>query len=82
MTELMSLLYDYTLETTFSSNLYTAKYRMQKMFVDQSEHALRRALPAEALSLLDDYASALSLQQHLELEAMFQAAFFMAKALG
>lgn len=82
MTEPMSLLYDYTLETTFSSNLYTAKYRMQKMFVDQSEHALRRVLPADSLPLLKEYISALEEQQNLELEAMFQAAFSMAREPG
>lgn len=82
MTELMSLLYDYTLETTFSSNLHTARYRMQKTLVDQSEHVLRRALPADSLPLLKGYISSLDEQQNLELEAMFQAAFAMVRALG
>ncbi|WP_298025142.1 hypothetical protein [uncultured Dysosmobacter sp.] len=82
MTELMSLLYDYALETSFSSNLYTAKYRMQKIQAVQLEHSLRRALPPDVLPLLNDYISALDELQHLELEAMFQAAFSMAQDLG
>lgn len=81
MTEPMRLLYDYTLETSFSSNLHTAKYRMQKIHAGQLDHALRRALSADALPLLDDYISALENQQHMELEALFQSAFTLAMEL-
>lgn len=81
MTEPMRLLYDYTLESSFSSNLHTAKYRMQELYVSQSDRALRRALPADALPLLDDYISALEDRQHMELEALFQSAFTLAMEL-
>lgn len=81
MNEPMRLLYDYTLETSFSANLYTAKYRIQKMHVSQLDRSLRRALPADALPLLDDYISALEEQQLLEQEALFQAAFALAREL-
>lgn len=81
MTELMRLLYDHTLETTFDSNLRTAKYRMQQFQVKQLSERLRRALPPESLPLLEDYLRALDAQQMLELEAMFQAAFTLPLAL-
>lgn len=81
MTEPMRLLYDYTLETSFSANLHTARYRMQKTQVSQLARNLRKALPADTLPVLEDYLSALEYQQMLELEAMFQAAFTLPRAL-
>lgn len=81
MTELIQLLYDYTLETSFSSNLKTAKYRMQETQTNQLSADLRRVLPPETLPLLEDYLHALEGRQLLELEAMFQAAFSLVKEL-
>lgn len=81
MTEPMQLLYDYILETSFSSNLKTAKYRMQETHASQLATDLRRALPPETLPLLEDYLHALEGRQLLELEAMFQAAFTLPRAL-
>ncbi len=75
MTEPMCLLYDHVLETSFASNLRTAKYRLQETHVKQLARNLRDALPAEALPLLDEYLFALDGQQLMELEVMFQAAF-------
>ena len=75
MNEAMRLLYDHTLDTSFSAHLHTEKYRMQEMQVNQLSADLRRKFPADVLPLLEDYLHALEGQQLLELEAMFQAAF-------
>ena len=82
MTEAMRLLYNYTLDNQFLSCLYTQEYRFADVLADRLTDKLRQALPGENRALLGKYQDAVTEQQRLELEAMFQAAFSLAKELG
>lgn len=82
MTEAMRLLYNYTLDNRFLSCLCTQEYRFADVLADRLTDKLRQALPGENRALLEKYQDAVTEQQRLELEAMFQAAFSLAKELG
>ena len=45
MTELMQLLYNYTLETEFRTQLHTDSYRIKKLNTDQLNRQLHHTLP-------------------------------------
>ena len=73
MTELMQLLYNYTLETEF---------RIKKLNTDQLDRQLHHTLPENLQPLLESYQGALSSQQSTELEAMFLAALSLTRRLA
>lgn len=81
MTELMQILYDYTVETSFPANLHTSRYQVQKFNADQLDRQLRQALPEDLQPMLNSYQDALYAQQESELEAMFLSALALAKSL-
>ena len=53
MTELMQLLYNYTLETEFRTQLHTDSYRIKKLNTDQLNRQLHHTLPETLHPLLD-----------------------------
>ena len=81
MTELMQLLYNYTLETEFRTQLHTYSYRIKKLNTDQLDRQLRQALPKDLLPLFDSYQTAVNGRQESELEAMFLSAWTLARSL-
>ena len=82
MTELMQLLYNYTLETEFRTQLHTDSYRIKKLNTDQLDRQLHHTLPENRQPLLESYQDALSSQQSTELEAMFLAALSLTRRLA
>ena len=82
MKEPMRLLYNHVLDNTFNAYLCTQEYRSADVLADRLTDKLRQALPGENRVLLEKYQDAVTEQQRLELEAMFQAAFSLAKELG
>ena len=82
MKEPMRLLYNHVLDNTFNAYLCTQEYRSADVLADRLTDKLRQAPPGENRVLLEKYQDALTEQQRLELEAMFQAAFSLAKELG
>ena len=82
MTELMQLLYNYTLETEFRTQLHTDSYRIKKLNTDQLDRQLPHTLPENLQPLLESYQDALSSQQSTELEAMFLAALSLTRRLA
>ena len=82
MKEPMRLLYNHVLDNTFNAYLCTQEYRSADVLADRLTDKLRQALPGENRALLEKYQDAVTEQQRLELKAMFQAAFSLAKELG
>ena len=82
MKEPMRLLYNHVLDNTFNAYLCTQEYRSADVLADRLTDKLRQALPGENRALFEKYQDAVTEQQRLELEAMFQAAFSLAKELG
>ena len=82
MIELMQLLYNYTLETEFRTQLHTDSYRIKKLNTDQLNRQLHHTLPENLQPLLESYQDALSSQQSTELEAMFLAALSLTRRLA
>ena len=76
MTELMQLLYNYTLETEFRTQL------IKKLNTDQLDRQLHHTLPENLQPLLESYQDTLSSQQSTELEAMFLAALSLTRRLA
>ena len=81
MTEPMWVLYHYTTETSFQALLQNDRYHMRQTEAGQVLDQLRRRLPDDLRALLDSYEAAVSQQQHLELEAMFESAFTLRRNL-
>ena len=82
MTELMQLLYNYTLETEFRTQLHTDSYRIKKLNTDQLDRQLHHPLPEHLQPLLESYQDTLSSPQSTELEAMFLAALSLTRRLA
>lgn len=82
MKEPMRLLYNHVLDNIFNAYLCTQEYRFADVLADRLTDKLRQAPPGENRALLEKYQDAVTEQQRLELEAMFQAAFSLAKELG
>ena len=55
MIELMQLLYNYTLETEFRTQLHTDSYRIKKLNTDQLDRQLHHTLPGNLQPLLESY---------------------------
>ena len=82
MTDVMQLLFDHTMETSFTKRLGgDPAYRRAKNLVGRLEDTLRRSLSAEGQDTLEQYQDALAEREDLELEAMFLCALDLAREL-
>nr|WP_325299292.1 hypothetical protein [uncultured Dysosmobacter sp.] len=81
MTELMQVLYDYTLNTGFTAILSCEEYRSLNALLDRLGGRLRQELAADTWDTLTKYQDALAEQRDTELEAMFRATYAMCKEL-
>jgi hypothetical protein len=81
MTDLMQLLYQYTLETGFTCRLNTREYRDLGGLIDRLAAQLQQKLDSDTWDTLGKYQDALAEQRDAELEALFLAALDTAKAL-
>ena len=79
MTGTMQALYDYTLENRFSAFLTGRDYAEADSLAEALLNALRGELPQPQRERLDRLSDALMEQRDLELEAMFQAAWSVAR---
>lgn len=81
MTELMQVLYDYTLNTGFTAILSCEEYRSLNALLDRLGGRLRQELAVDTWDTLTKYQDALAEQRDTELEAMFRATYAMCKEL-
>ena len=79
MTATMQALYDYTLENRFTAFLTGRDYAEADSLAEALLNALRGELPQPQRERLDRLSDALMEQRDLELEAMFQAAWSVAR---
>ncbi|MCI6568617.1 MAG: hypothetical protein ACI4O6_02360 [Dysosmobacter sp.] len=79
MTGTMQALYDYTLENRFTAFLTGRDYAEADSLAEALLNALRGELPQPQRERLDRLSDALMEQRDLELEAMFQAAWSVAR---
>lgn len=79
MTGIMQALYDYTLENRFTAFLTGRDYAEADSLAEALLNALRGELPQPQRERLDRLSDALMEQRDLELEAMFQAAWSVAR---
>lgn len=79
MTGTMQALYDYTLENRFTAFLTGRDYAEADSLAEALLNALRGELPQPQWERLDRLSDALMEQRDLELEAMFQAAWSVAR---
>ena len=75
----MQALYDYTLENRFTAFLTGRDYAEADSLAEALLNALRGELPQPQRERLDRLSDALMEQRDLELEAMFQAAWSVAR---
>lgn len=81
MTDLMETLYDYTLVSRFPAYLNTEACRGTDIPLTQHANTLCQELPQGLRQTFDKYLEAADERHELELEAMFQAAFSVAREL-
>ena len=79
MTGTMQALYNYTLENRFTAFLTGRDYAEADSLAEALLNALRGELPQPQRERLDRLSDALMEQRDLELEAMFQAAWSVAR---
>lgn len=79
MTGTMQALHDYTLENRFTAFLTGRDYAEADSLAEALLNALRGELPQPQRERLDRLSDALMEQRDLELEAMFQAAWSVAR---
>ena len=79
MTGTMQALYDYTLENRFTAFLTGRDYAEADSLAEALLNALRGELPQPQRERLDRLSDALMEQRDLVLEAMFQAAWSVAR---
>lgn len=79
MTGTMQALYDYTLENRFTAFLTGRDYAEADSLAEALLNAIRGELPQPQRERLDRLSDALMEQRDLELEAMFQAAWSVAR---
>ena len=79
MTGIMQALYDYTLENRFTAFLTGRDYAEADSLAEALLNALRGELPQPQRERLDRLSDTLMEQRDLELEAMFQAAWSVAR---
>ena len=81
MTGTMQALYDYTLENRFTAFLTGRDYAEADSLAEALLNALRGELPQPQRERVDRLSDALMEQRDLELEAMFQAAWSVAREI-
>lgn len=81
MTAIMELLYEYTQDYCVEGFLDRRAYGMAQLMEEKNLTALKTGLSSERLSALERYQQAQEDSRSLELEAMFLAAFSVAREL-
>lgn len=82
MTDVMQLLFDHTMETSFTNHLAgDPAYRRAQNLAGRLEDTLRRSLGPQDQDTLEQYQDALAQREDLELEAMFLCALDLARKL-
>lgn len=82
MTDLMQCIYDYVLNTRFTSYLCTDPYRDLDIPLQSGLDHLTQALTEPQRASLRVYLETLEQQRDLELEAMFQAGFSVCREMA
>ena len=81
MTDLMQLLYEYTESDLAPSYLPPREYQEVSQLTARLSRQLRSLLPSDDWNTVGKYEDAAAQLHDLELEAMFQAAFSLAREL-
>lgn len=81
MTDSLQALYEYTLERRLSAFLLSDNYRDAGDLFHWQRHILEQDLPQAQKDILEKLCDALYEQRNIELEAMFQAAWHVAREL-
>ena len=81
MTDLMQLLYDYTLNTGFTNRLNTGAYRSLETLTEGLAGKLQKKLAGDTWDTLEKYQDALAEQRDLELQAMFLSTLALSREL-
>ena len=81
MTDLMELLYEYTQDRRFAGFLDRRAYEAAERMEEKNLTALKAGLSSERLEALGRYQDACKERHAMELEALFQAAFSVAREL-
>lgn len=81
MTDSLQALYEYTLERRLSAFLLSDNYRDASDLFHRHRHILEQDLPQAPKDILEKLCDALYEQRDIELEAMFQAAWHVAREL-
>ena len=82
MSSLIQLLIDFTCNERIPCYLDHVEYDSSEALADRNLNALKQELSAGQLELLEKYQDAQEELRGLELEAMFRAAFSVARELG
>ena len=81
MTDLMQLLYNYTLESRVPGYIDHAQFKLEQLRAERLFEKLASALPEPSLQTLENYQDTLSGIYTMETEAMFQAAWKASREL-
>lgn len=81
MTDLMQLIYNYTLESRVPGYIDQAQFKLEQLRAERLFEKLASALPEPALQTLENYQDTLSGIYTMETEAMFQAAWNVSREL-
>ena len=81
MTDLMLTLYEYTRDKEMGKYLLDEEYRSVRQAIRWQQESILQQTPA-LFDPLDDLLSEINLERAFELEAMFQAAFWLGTRLS
>lgn len=82
MTDLMQMLYDYTLKSRVPGCIDQAAFKLEQLRAERLFEKLLAALPEAEQGTLENYQDTLSGIYSMEAEAMFQAAWRASRELG
>lgn len=82
MTELVQMLYNYTLESRVPGYIDHAQFKSEQLRAERLFEKLLNALPEAEQGTLENYQDTLSGIYSMEAEAMFQAAWRVSRELG
>lgn len=82
MTQLMELLYKYTREYGIYKQLNHQEYADAEAMEERNLDSLKESLNVRQLAVLERFQDAAGERQSIELEAMFRAAFALARELS
>lgn len=81
MKEIMEILYKYTCEHGIYKQLNHQEYAEAEAMEERNLESLKESLDARQLAVLERFRDAAGERQSIELEAMFRAAFALAREL-